>query len=578
MSPDVAAPRAATVVLGTRASALARAQTERVAALLEAAWPEIACRTKPVATRGDRTQASGVPLPAIGGKGLFTAELEQALRAGMIDLAIHSLKDLPTEETPGITLGAVCLREDVRDCLVARDGKGLHELPPGAVVGTSSLRRAAQLQALRHDLDIRSIRGNVDTRVRKVQDGEFDAVVLAAAGILRLRLEDAVTEWLEADTMLSAPGQGALGVQCRADDERVLALLAAIDDPRARAETTAERVFLRTLGAGCTAPVGAHAQATDSEPSNRLLQGTLRVRMRALVASPDGGQVVRVAGEGEPEEVGERLAREALAAGAGDILGAIRGAQPLHNRRIVVTRPRDQVAPLADALERLGASVLAVPLVEIAPIEDASALDAALAQIERYNWVVFTSANGVSGARQRLAGKSLPEGTRVAAVGPATAEAVRTLGVEAAFVPDRFAAEEIAAGLGPVQGARVLLPQADIASPSLAVELRSRGALVDVVAAYRTVAIEPSRDEVIELERGVDAIVLASGSAARSLVASRVGRVAEDAVVVCIGAQTAQAAREVGLPVVLVADEATAEGIIDALTSHFLKCPRVESQ
>ncbi|MBA3375390.1 MAG: hydroxymethylbilane synthase [Actinobacteria bacterium] len=565
------------MILGTRASPLARAQTALVADLLVAAHPSLRCETRVIETRGDRTQASGEPLPEIGGKGLFTAELEQALCAGTIDLAVHSLKDLPTEETPGIALGAVCLREDVRDCLVSRDGKGLRELPPGAVIGTSSLRRAAQLHALRHDLDVRWIRGNVDTRVRKVQDGEFDAVVLAAAGVLRLGLESVVTEWLEADTMLAAPGQGALGVQCRSDDERILALLAAIDDPKARAETTAERVLLRTLGAGCTAPVGARAQALDLEPSNRLLQGVIRVRMEALVASPDGRRIVRVAGEGEPEEVGERLAREALAAGAGDILGAIRGAQPLRDRRIVLTRPRDQVGPLTEALERLGATVLALPLVEIAPVEDPRALDAALARLESYDWVVFTSANGVAGMRQRLAGKPLRPGTRVAAVGPATAEAVRTLGLEASFVPDRFAAEEIAAGLGPVQGVRILLPQADIASPNLAVELRSRGAIVDAVAAYGTVAIEPSREDVAELERGVDAIVLASGSAARNLAASRVGKVAEGAAVFCIGPKTAQAAREVGLHVGFVADQATAEGIIDALTSHFLKSTSVES-
>ena len=340
MSPETAAPAVAAVVLGTRASALARAQTERVAESLRRAWPEIACRTKPVATRGDRTQASGVPLPAIGGKGLFTAELELALRAGTIDLAVHSLKDLPTEDTPGIALGAVCLREDVRDCVVARGGHSLRDLPPGAIVGTSSLRRTAQLLGLRHDLDVRSIRGNVDTRVRKVQEGEFDAVVLAAAGVVRLGLEEAVTEWLDAETMLPAPGQGALGVQCRDDDERILGLLAAIDDPGARAETTAERVFLRALGAGCTAPVGARAQADAAAPSNSLLQGPIRVRMKALVASPDGRQVVRVEGEGDPEELGERLAREAVAAGAGDILDAIRGAQPLAGRRIVLTRPR----------------------------------------------------------------------------------------------------------------------------------------------------------------------------------------------------------------------------------------------
>ncbi len=210
--------------------------------------------------------------------------------------------------------------------------------------------------------------------------------------------------------MLPAPGQGALGVQCRSDDERVLALLAAIDDPRARAETTAERMFLRALGAGCTAPVGAHAprrpsrsQATDRSKERRACAWRRSSPARMV------GRLVRVAGEGDPEEVGERLAREALAAGAGDILEAIRGAQPLVGRRIVITRPRDQVGPLAEALERLGATVLAVPLVDIEPIEDARPLDAALARLESYRWVVFTSANGVAGVRERLGERSLPE-------------------------------------------------------------------------------------------------------------------------------------------------------------------------
>jgi len=324
--PEEAATTA--VTLGTRASALARAQTERVIELLAAAWPGIGCEARPIVTQGDRTQATGQPLPEIGGKGLFTAELEQALRDGEIDLAVHSLKDLPTEETPGIVVGAVCLREDVRDCLVASDAMTLRDLPAGARVGTSSLRRASQLRTLRPDLEIRSVRGNVDTRVRKVREGELDAVVLAAAGIRRLGLEDAVTEWFPPETMLPAPGQGALGVQCRAGDEPVLALLAAIDDATTRAETTAERMFLHALGAGCTAPVAAYASLTmtrDVEPSNSLLQGVNRVRLEGLVASIDGRQIVRVSGEGEPEEVGERLALEARAAGADDILRAIRG-------------------------------------------------------------------------------------------------------------------------------------------------------------------------------------------------------------------------------------------------------------
>ena len=310
-------------MVGTRGSALARRQTSCVVQLLRAAWPGVECEERPIVTEGDRTQRSGEPLPEIGGKGLFTAELEQRLRAGELDLAVHSLKDLPTEEAPGIVVGAVCLREDVRDCLVSRDGLTLTELPAGAVVGTSSLRRTAQLRALRADLEVRSIRGNVDTRIRKVRDGEFGAAVLAAAGVKRLGLDGEVAEWLSADIMLPAPGQGAIAVQCRADDDRVLELLAAFDDLDARAATTAERAFLRELGGGCAAPVAAHAERADDHAGDDQLQG--RLRLRGLVASPDGCQVVRVAGEGTPEEVGRRLALEALAAGADRILRDIRG-------------------------------------------------------------------------------------------------------------------------------------------------------------------------------------------------------------------------------------------------------------
>jgi hydroxymethylbilane synthase len=307
-------PPVPAVVLGTRNSALARRQTALVIELLRSAWPGLECVEQPVVTTGDRTQRSGEPLPEIGGKGLFTAELEQGLLDGGLDLAVHSLKDLPTEEAAGVTVGAVCLREDVRDCLVSRDRLALAALPAGAVVGTSSLRRVAQLRALRPQLELRSIRGNVDTRIRKVRDGEYDAAVLAAAGIRRLGLDDEVAEWLQPDAILPAPGQGALAVQCRAGDERVLELLAEIDDPVARATTTAERSFLSALGGGCAAPVAAYATG-DSD----------FVVLDTLVASPDGGAVVRVSGAGEPDEIGRRLAGEALAGGAATILAAIRG-------------------------------------------------------------------------------------------------------------------------------------------------------------------------------------------------------------------------------------------------------------
>ena len=306
-----APPRPAAVILGTRASPLARTQTALVVERLRTAWPDLSCEVRILDTAGDRTQASGEPLPEIGGKGLFTEELERALRDGEIDFAVHSLKDLPTEEPEGVVVGAVTAREDPRDCMV---GGELASLREGAVVGTSSLRRAAQLRAARADLEICSIRGNVDTRVRRVRNGEFDAAVLAAAGVRRLGLEDEVSEWLPPELMLPAPGQGALAIQCRADDP-VLELVRAIDDPAAQAETTAERAFLRALGAGCAAPVAALAVATE----------TPRVRLQGLVASVDGAQMVRVHGEGHAPEIGEQLALSALADGADRILAATGG-------------------------------------------------------------------------------------------------------------------------------------------------------------------------------------------------------------------------------------------------------------
>ena len=309
-----APPLPAAVTLGTRGSSLARAQTELVAALLAAARPGLTLSTQVVSTAGDRTQDSGQPLPEIGGKGLFTAELERALEEGEIDVAVHSLKDLPTQDAAGVVVGAVTSREDVRDCLVTQTAASLSELGDGAVVGTSSLRRAAQLAELRPDVEIRSIRGNVDTRIRKVEAGEYDAALLAAAGIRRLGLESAVAEWLSPETMLPAPGQGALAVQCRADDAAILGLLADLDDAAARAETSAERAFLEALGGGCAAPVAALAVTTT----------TPHVRLQGLVASVDGRDVVRVRGEGDPVEVGARLAQEALSLGADRILRNVR--------------------------------------------------------------------------------------------------------------------------------------------------------------------------------------------------------------------------------------------------------------
>jgi len=287
------------VVIGTRASRLALWQTNWVAQQLRALHPHIEIVIRTITTKGD-THAD-TPLPKIGDKGLFTREIEAALVAGEIHCAVHSLKDLPTQSPISNLQSLITTREDARDVLISRLNLGLDHLPRGARVGTSSLRRAAQLRAHRPDLRIVNLRGNVDTRLRKAETEEYDAIVVAAAGVLRLGFADRITEFLPFEMMLPAPGQGALAVQARADDAATLALIAPLDHAPTRAATTAERAFLRALGGGCQIPVAAYAETRD---------GTLH--LRGLVASEDGTRVARGQVRGaveQAEALGEELAR-----------------------------------------------------------------------------------------------------------------------------------------------------------------------------------------------------------------------------------------------------------------------------
>ncbi len=297
-----------TLTFATRPSALARWQTQWVMRALERAHPGLKCGERLITTQGDRVVDK--PLPEIGGKGLFTRELEAELLNGRVQCAVHSLKDLPVADSAGLTVGAIPARGEARDVLVSPEGFTLRTLPEGARVGTSSLRRSAQLLRERPDLQVQSLRGNVDTRVRKALQGQYEAILLAGAGLSRLGLDRHVSEWLTLETMLPAPGQGALAVQCRADDQATLGLLAAIEDRPTRAAVTAERSFLDGLGGGCAVPVAAFAESTEAG-----------LQLSGLVITPDGRREVRLEGAGmEANALGFSLAQQALAQGAGDIL------------------------------------------------------------------------------------------------------------------------------------------------------------------------------------------------------------------------------------------------------------------
>jgi hydroxymethylbilane synthase len=287
--------------LGTRRSALATAQSTIVADQLRALGHEVELVL--ITTTGDVNRA---PVEQIGGTGIFVNALRDALLADEIDIAVHSLKDLPTTPVDGLTIGAIPVREDPRDVLVARDGLTLGELPPGALVGTGAARRVAQLEALGLRLELTGIRGNVDTRIAMVADGKLDAVVLARAGLSRLGRLAEVTETLDPIQVLPSPGQGALGIECRADDTEVLAALAPLEDPATRAAVTAERQLLATLEAGCTAPVGALAEVVEGEDGPELW-------LRGALGQDDG--VRRLSANGsvdDPVALGKALANELL--------------------------------------------------------------------------------------------------------------------------------------------------------------------------------------------------------------------------------------------------------------------------
>ncbi len=299
----------AILTIGTRSSKLALVQTHMIRDRLQVVHPDLTVAVEHITTRGDIILDR--PLNAIGDKGLFVIEIEEAMRAGRVDLAVHSAKDLPSELPPDMTLAACPRRADPRDALVARSGATLATLPRGARIGTSSLRRACQLRSIRPDLDILDLRGNVDTRLRKLHDGQYDAIVLAAAGLVRLGLESVITELIEPDVMIPAVGQGVIGIEARAGDNRVLQRLAPLEDPAARLAITVERAFLARIGGGCQVPVGALARLEGEE---LILDGMIGTRDGRLVRGRRRGPA------SEPSRLGAALADELLDSGGRALL------------------------------------------------------------------------------------------------------------------------------------------------------------------------------------------------------------------------------------------------------------------
>lgn len=316
-----------TIVVGTRQSQLALTQTGQVIADLEAICEShglpFKFEIKKIVTKGDRIL--DVTLSKVGGKGLFVKEIEQAMLDGEIDLAVHSMKDMPSELPEGLMNGAVPVRVDPRDALISRDGLTIDELPQGARVGTSSLRRSSQLLAYRPDLQLEPIRGNIDSRLRKLETEGFDAIILAAAGLYRMGWEEKITSFLPVEICLPAVGQGALGIECRENDEEVRHLLSLYNDPDTARTVAAERKFLGVLNGGCQVPIGAYAVLGNDTQESKAVNGSDVVILTGMVGTPDGNIILKETLIGhDPAALGEEVAQQLIGKGADTILAQVR--------------------------------------------------------------------------------------------------------------------------------------------------------------------------------------------------------------------------------------------------------------
>jgi hydroxymethylbilane synthase len=531
--------------LGTRASALALTQSGTIADALRALGIPVELVT--VRTLGDRR-----PPDTTWGEGAFVGALETALLEGEVDLAVHSAKDLPTTEDPRLAIVAYPQRLDPRDALVGREpGLTLDRLLVASRVGTDSPRRSAFLRARRPDLRVHPLHGNVDTRLRRLDAGETDALILAVAGLTRMGLAGRIGTILPPDVVPPAPGQGALAVQCRADDDLTRWWVSQLDDPATRAAVETERAFLRASGGGCRAPIGGLAHIEGDQIV--LVGGSARIE--ALDDRAPASDRPTIAWGDARGPVADRVA---IAAGLAVRLNRELGATvPATTRigapRVLVTRAANQAGALVEALTRAGIDVVAIPAIELQPVAAAGPLDEAAGRLDRYAWVIVTSANGaeaVLAAASRVGAD--PSGTRFAAVGSSTTAALAARAVPIAFRPPRSSGDGIADEIPLRPGDRILLARTDIADGRLPGRLRERGAVVDEVVAYRTVeAPGASREPLAQAFAAgpFDALVFTSGSTVRGLLrllTPQQRRVALRSVACCIGPTTARVARECG--------------------------------
>lgn len=540
--------------IGTRGSALALWQAETVQQLLSERFPDQKTELVIIKPEGDLDKHSS--LRQIGGRGVFTSALQLRMLDNEIDCAVHSCKDLPSLAPNGITITAFPQREDARDALISRHGVGLEALPANPVIGTSSRRRSAQILQVRPDADIRELRGNIDTRLRKGESEEFDAVILAAAGLKRMGWDDRITTLLPVDVSCPAPGQGALAIETRIEPDPAWSVINKLDDGDIRTAVMVERAFLRGVGGGCSTPIGAHAAIERTH-------GLATVRFWGMLGSDDGSRLERMYAEW-PLDVAFDYAFKAADKMMRVVAPKWTGvdvANPLKDRCVLVTGSATHIASMSMALREHGAGAEVLPTVKIETTP--------VALPDQMDWLVITSKNAVPAID--WASVKAP----VAAVGEGTADAIRAAGVEPALVAKGPGAKQLATELADqgVVDKHLVCVLSNIARTELTDELAHTGANVSVLTGYTNspeADIEAGlRDRIAGGE--MEAVTFASPSSVAAFVAM-IGAdlpALSGAAMLAIGPTTEAAMREHGLPVHASAESSTVAGFVEALERYF---------
>lgn len=563
------------VRIGTRGSKLALYQAYRVKRELEEQFSDITFEIKIIKTKGDKIL--DVPLSKIGDKGLFTKELEVAMFDGEIDMAVHSLKDLPTVFPEGAKLGAVLKRGDFRDALISSNNRTLKSLTTDDVIATSSLRRKAQLLRINKDFKIVEIRGNVNTRVRKMEEGYCDVMVMASAGLERLEMGEYISEKLDPEIMIPACSQGAIAIEIREDDSFIEGVLSKINDQLTSIATQAERSFLRTLEGGCQIPVGSYSKIEGDQ-----------FHITGFISSIDGSQYLRDVANGNVKdavEISTKLAKSLYEKGGKEILEAIRDSNfieaqanlPLLDKIIISTRAIESGDTLPDILKARGAKLLALPMIEIITTQLKRRDQNVMRNLDYFNWVFFTSKNGVVNFFKHLleikGNTELPDTLKIAAIGGKTAIELDYYGYAPHFISKGNTSEEMLDQFyseHKPNNLNILLSLGDLADDTLINRLFVENE-ISRINVYETIKPKTADLEILNRIKNdqYDMIVFTSPSTFQNFCSFYEMNLIKKLKMASIGSTTTSAIKDEGFDPLFTARTSNAEGLRDAIIEYY---------